>query len=360
MIPVNFPSLLSVPATNAGHLARLFLLFSILLSVSVTSVAEPKTTQADELTLVRIGFPHDSLFDLAFDDQYGIAVGDHGVLLESHDGGRTWAADESLDVAGALMAVVMHEERVVAVGQEGIVLTRQGNQPWESQESGTAERLFNVAMADDGMTIAVGGFGTLLRSSDFGRTWEQLWPSWEEYLEDPGYEPHLYDVAIMPDGRILLAGEFGLILLSRDGGETWEQRNASDESIFGMAILESGAGLAVGQNGYMIRTSDGGENWTQVDIPSDGNLLAAWLSENGEAVVVGIRAMLTSGDGGQTWASSASSHVARNWYTALAASHGDTGNEDDSKNIRVFTAGMLGMIMEINLGHSGGSGGQNP
>jgi hypothetical protein len=156
-------------------------------------------------------------------------------------------------------------------------------------------------------------------------------------------------VEILVDGRILLAGEFGLILLSRDSGETWEQRNASDESIFGMTILENGAGLAVGQNGYVIRTGDGGENWTVVDIPSEANLLDAWLSESGAAVVTGIRAMLASEDGGHSWAASAAPEIVRNWYAALAASQAPSPDEGEDDKPPVFMAGMLGMIMQVKL-----------
>jgi photosystem II stability/assembly factor-like uncharacterized protein len=243
----------------------------------------------------------------------------------------------------------------LVVGQEGIILSREGNQPWQTRKSGTTERLLNVAMADSGLAMVVGGFGTLLRSNDFGRSWEALWPPWEEFIEDPGYEPHLYDVAIMPDGRILLAGEFGLILVSKDGGDTWERRNASDESIFGMTLLGNGQGLAVGQNGYMVRTLDGGENWTRVEVRSDANLLDVWLSESGNAVAVGIRALLYSSDGGQNWMPSSSPAMTRSWYTTLASSTVNAAGDGADAVTRLFMAGQLGMIVKVGRRQPGDS-----
>lgn len=292
---------------------------------------------ADELSVIRVGFPHDSLYELSFTGPHGIAVGDHGLLLESHDQGQTWVANENVGVDQALLSVAMSADRSLVVGQEGMILTRNGSETWKQRDGGTAERLLSVAMADSGLAIAVGAFGTILKSSDFGASWETLTVSWEEYLEDPGYEPHLYDVEITPEGYILLAGEFGQILISRDGGDTWEQRNASDESIFGMTVLSNGQGMAVGQNGYVVRTSDGGENWTQVQTPGNANLLDVWLSEDGQAVAVGIRALLISSDGGQSWTPSTSTAMSRSWYTSLAAS------------TQLFMAGQLGMIVEIKL-----------
>ena len=343
------------------HYQRWFLAaLGIFLALSATSAADSVSTPPDNLQVIRTGFGHDSLFGLTFAGSHGIAVGDHGVILESDDGGETWTVDQSLHVEQALLSVARAGEHVLVAGQEGIVLTREGSGHWQARESGTAERILSVAMADNGLAMAAGGFGLLLRSNDFGSTWESLFPSWEEYLEDAGYEPHLYDVEINSDGHILLAGEFGMILISRDGGETWEQRNASDESIFGMTVLGNGHGLAVGQNGYVLRTVDGGENWTRIEIPSDANLLDAWLSDSGEAVTVGIRALLRSRDGGLSWTLSESPAVTRAWYTTLAASQENVANGTADGKTRVFMAGLLGMIVEVSPQKPGIKHGENP
>lgn len=337
---------------------RVVMLIGILLALPLATIAAADA--GEELRLVRSGFPHDSLFGLAFEGARGIAVGDHGVLLVTDDGGSSWVVDETVGVSAALLGVALIGERALVVGQEGLVLTRQGDGHWTRRESGTTERLLNVAMASDGLAVAVGGFGMLLRSRDHGQSWEWLQPNWEDYLADSGYEPHLFDVEILPDGRILLAGEFGLVLLSRDRGETWEQVNSSDESLFGMAVLPDGSGVAVGQNGYVIRTEDGGERWTKISVPSEANLLDAWLSGNGTMVVTGIRAMLTSTNGGHSWTVSSSTEVVRNWYSALASSDGLASAEGALEGKRLYMAGMLGMIQEINLTKAGDSGDPNP
>ena len=58
--------------------------------------------------------------------------------------------------------------------------------------------------------MAIGEFGFIGRSSDGGKSWEQVTVDWGRF-NDEGYEPHLYDVVIQPGGNVLIAGEFGLI-----------------------------------------------------------------------------------------------------------------------------------------------------
>ena len=51
---------------------------------------------AAPITFVRTGLPHDALFDIAFFERDGLAVGSHGVVLSSADGGLSWAPSEPL------------------------------------------------------------------------------------------------------------------------------------------------------------------------------------------------------------------------------------------------------------------------
>ena len=51
--------------------------------------------QAQELTELRRGIPHDALYDLCLVEQQGLAVGAAGVVLESHDGGQSWQRNDA-------------------------------------------------------------------------------------------------------------------------------------------------------------------------------------------------------------------------------------------------------------------------
>jgi photosystem II stability/assembly factor-like uncharacterized protein len=62
----------------------------------------------------------------------------------------------------------------VAVGVKGtIVRSTDGGRTWRSQPSGTTTVLFGVACPSPSTCVAVGG-DTILRSTDGGRTWRSV------------------------------------------------------------------------------------------------------------------------------------------------------------------------------------------
>ena len=63
----------------------------------------------------------------------------------------------------------------VAVGDGGTLLrSTDGGRTWRRQPSGTAYALNRVACLSPSTCVAVGGGGTLLRSTDGGRTWRSV------------------------------------------------------------------------------------------------------------------------------------------------------------------------------------------
>jgi photosystem II stability/assembly factor-like uncharacterized protein len=302
---------------------------------------------AGQLTLVRTGLPHDALFDAQFLNERGLAVGSHGAMLESLDGGRTWRALESLGDL-SLTAIAMVPGRSIVVGQQGAIFVATDDGTHRRVDSGSSERLLSVDLDEEtGRAVAVGGFGTLLTSDDAGDSWSPVSIDWASLTEE-GMEAHLYDVEITSQGEIFVVGEFGLVLSSRDGGTTWQARAQGDESIFALHLGENGIGYAVGQNGLVLRSQDGGQGWERLDTGSHGNLLDVWASAQGEVVVVGIRTLLRSSDGGDTWVAATGRSVERAWYQALAA--GTVTEKEDKLALheqRVYAVGQTGKIISI-------------
>lgn len=206
------------------------------------------------VTPVSEGIRHDAFFGLCLDGKNGIAVGDAGVVMESADGGTTWQRQPNFTRA-ALLDVNCVPGAQFIVGQEGLIF-RRDPEGFTQLDSGSDQRLLAVASKASGLVMAVGGFGTVLRSRDNGESWETLTFDWEAILND-FLEPHLYAVHIADDGAITIAGEFALVLRSTDGGENWEVVNQGEASIFGMYLRDQ-RGFAVGQDGTVLGTADGG------------------------------------------------------------------------------------------------------
>ena len=345
-------------ASLAAVLTCSFMLALPALAEDAPAAAAPAESAAAEqvanqtIEPIRAGIQHDSLFALDMRGEWGLAVGNFGLMLETKDGGAKWDVLPAKTQLG-LLGVKRAGDHQVVVGQQGLVLTRNGDGEWQDVKSGLDKRLLNVDMNEAGLTIAVGEFGYIARSKDFGATWQPVTVAWSDY-NDEGYEPHLYGVIVTAEGAVMVSGEFGLILRSDDGGDTWRAVNKgdakADESIFAMALAHDGSnsGYAVGQEGLILKTTDGGLSWGRLKADTNANLLGVW-SGNSEVVIVGIRQMLRSNDDGVSFSTSQDIGIIRTWYQGIAAGVSETkaGEKGFLRQQNVFIAGYRGTIARV-------------
>jgi len=319
---------------------------AVLLGLALAAPAEERLPPA--LELVHSATPHDAIYDLEIHGQAGMAVGNHGVALESRDGGKSWSPVPGIDTPLALLGVARAGGHTLIVGQEGLVLRSSDGEHWEGVAAGTENRLLNVALHPDGRAFIVGAFGVVLRSRDYGASWEPVAIDWDRFIDQSGYEPHVYDVTFAPNGRVYVAGEFGAIISSADGGASWIGHNRGEESVFDLHLNPGGKGFAVGQEGLVLRTLDGGVSWERLDVPAEGNLLGVWSSEFDEVVIAGIRTLLRSSDNGRSWRAGEDHAITRSWYQALAAGESaiDMGRGTLTAEA-VYVAGNAGIIARI-------------
>ncbi len=289
------------------------------------------------LDVVHQGIVHDALYDVCLDGQSGLAVGLAGTVLTTDDAGLTWQ-DGSAGVVNALLGVSCGTNASLVVGQTGVIMRKSGDGDWINIDSGTDQRLLSVSANESGLAVVVGGFGTVLKSTDGGLTWAPLSFDWEAILND-FYEPHVYDVNVSAEGIITLVGEFDLVLRSADQGETWATVNKGDTSLFAVDFRDANNGFAVGQNGKVVKTLDGGLTWAVMPVPTQENLLDVWSSGN-QVLVTGIRTLLRSRDDGLNWETITEGDVTVQWYQALKGTA--SGGKDN-----VVMVGHSGRIINI-------------
>lgn len=307
--------------------------------------------------------PHDRLYAVAFDGNYGIAVGHAGRMMESSDGGASWnLAAEQAPTKLAMHGIAIAGNHAVAVGQMGLVLIREGRGAWKKVDSGTDQRLLRVSLNKSGLALAVGAFGTLLKSADAGASWTSIAPAWAELYQSASSqdafaavrdEPTNYVVRVFDDGTMLVGGEYGQINRSTDGGETWSAAyqevttvaRSTPPTIFGMTIGDDGAGYAVGQDGLILATRDRGQTWQRLPSGTDASLFDVASTRSGQVVAVGMRTGRVSGDGGQTWKSLGALDLGLNWYSAVVGTSG--GNADS-----VIAVGHSGRIISLIAGRT--------
>jgi len=318
----------------AKPVASLFAIAAITLGAYAPNVVASGSMQ---LKPVVKGTAHQALFSIALDGNTGVAVGAGGQLMESADGGNTWKQTAANVGELSLLGVGISQEHAVAVGQQGQVFVREQGKAWTKATSGTENRLLSVSVNSSGLAVAVGAFGTALKSTDGGHNWQPISPEWISIMPQ-GEEPHLYVSHVDEKGVITIAGEFGLILRSADGGATWKTLNKSDASIFAMQLRADGVGYAVGQAGSILRTQDSGATWKQLPASTPAILLGVTSTANGQVFVTGMHDMLVSTDDGASWSHASNPEITTAWYQGIT-----------SLDSKVLAVGHAGQVVSVKV-----------
>ena len=256
--------------------------------------------------------PHDAIYSIDRSGDSFWAIGGHGLVLRSNSDGGEWERIASPGDFAAL-GMAIYKGQPVIVGQAGkaFKLSADG-ESWEPLDSGTDERLLDIATLSDGSQIAVGAFGTIVKRSAGSGSFKRVAVDWDAIVED-GFEPHLYDVMQTKAGTLLIAAEFGMVLRSRNGGKTWSVQNTNDSSVFALHQGANGRLVGVGQAGHIISSQDDGVSWQAAKSGTNANLLG--VSSSGKTfAVVGVRAVLKSSNGGRSWRAVSNRDTERRWY----------------------------------------------
>ncbi len=293
----------------------------------------------DNIQALRSGMPHDSIYSIEQHNGVLWAVGGHGLVMSSTNGGSEWIkADSPGEFAAMDLAVASGGP--ILVGQSGKAYEGSlDGKSWNILETGTTQRLLSVVSVSDGSQLAVGAFGTIIKREPGSTEFGQIAVDWE-MLADDGFEPHLYDVVETMDGTILVTAEFGMILRSENGGQDWSVQNQNDSSVFALHQTLGGTLIGVGQAGYIISSDDDGVSWQERSSGTNANLLGV-ASSGKKIVVVGVRAVLNSNDAGQTWDSLQNRDTERRWYQGIS------GVSPDQSGRSFIAAGQFGEIIKF-------------
>ncbi|MEU1281341.1 oxidoreductase [Streptomyces sp. NPDC005805] len=191
---------------------------------------------------------------------------------------------------------------------------------WRLKETGTQARFRGLAAVSRTTAWAAGSAGTVLRTTDGGRTWADVSPEGAEGLE-------FRDVEAFDARRaVVLAigeGEASRLLRTEDGGRTWTEsfRNTDPRAFYDcVAFFDSRHGLAMSDpvdgRFRILSTGDGGRSWRVLPdtgmpaaLPGEAGFAASgqclvtagrsdvWLATGGGAA----GRVLHSADRGRTW-----------------------------------------------------------
>jgi photosystem II stability/assembly factor-like uncharacterized protein len=273
--------------------------------------AEPAPRPAEQARLAA----HGLLIALASAGERLVAVGDRGVIVLSDDRGSTWRQARSVPVQALLTGVCFGDARHgVAVGHdEAVLTTADAGETWKFSHYAPEAQgpLLDVWCGADSRVIAVGAYSTYLTSGDGGLSWrrEKFSPVDEHAAqarktdESAGGGYHLNRIVAGEGSRLYIAGEAGHLYRSEDGGRSWNTLASPYEgSFFGVLPLGGDVVIAYGLRGNLYRSEDAGSNWKRLDTGTLAMLDGGTRLAGGSAVIVGLAGVvLVSEDGGQTF-----------------------------------------------------------
>lgn len=132
-----------------------------------------------------------------------------GVIYHSWDGGENW----NFSVWDhELRDIEFFEDYTIVVGH-GVILRSYQNEDFEILRTG--DFFISAEFDDDGNLVIVTNQGSILRSTDFGESFEKILPA------KPAQRSYL-DLIVNDNQDFLACGANGLVSISSDGGLSWE------------------------------------------------------------------------------------------------------------------------------------------
>jgi photosystem II stability/assembly factor-like uncharacterized protein len=270
---------------------------------------------------------------------------------------------------------VLDDDHAWAVGSRGVIveLSDRGKS-LTLIESGVQSALYDLDFTDPQNGIVVGQNGTILKTTDGGKTWRRI--KVKLHMEDwQVAPPHFFGVARGSNpNNLWIVGPVGTILRSRDGGETWENISLPpppdqiggrywDLTLNGVYFVNDNEGWIVGEFGKIFHTTDGGDTWEKqenvLDLPkftrpdlSEEEALrrripplhledlyifdVAFLNPKRGFVAAETGILLETSDGGQTWTNARTGRIDTLLSVTAVPKNGDS---------LAFASGVLGTIV---------------
>lgn len=224
-----------------------------------------------------------------------VAVGERGIVLLSDDNGHKWRQVVT-PVRVSLTAVAFVGEKTGwAVGHLGIVLhTEDGGESWEKQLDGVQAASLVLAATEK-----------LAAVEPDPEKREDLLFSARLLVEDGPDKPFL-DLYFLDENTGFVVGAFNLIFRTTDGGASWtplqgKVENPMELHFYGMQATGTTLYIA-GEQGLLLRSIDGGKYFTGLTSPYEGSYFGLVTDPVGNVVIFGLRGnVYRSENEGESW-----------------------------------------------------------
>lgn len=217
-----------------------------------------------------------------------------------------------------LLGITRAGERLVAVGERGIVLlSDDSGASWRQSKVPVSSTLTAVQFVDGKQGWAVGHAGVVLHSSDGGETWalqldgkraaalelaaaqaaaDAPRQANAERLVQDGADKPLLALSFSSAREGVVVGAYGLAMHTSDGGASWTSwmdRLPNPRGLHLYAVAQQGqAFYLAGEQGLLLGSSNAGAQFTTLTSPYEGSYFSLAIEANGGLVVGGLRGKL--------------------------------------------------------------------
>jgi photosystem II stability/assembly factor-like uncharacterized protein len=220
-------------------------------------------------------------------------VGQYGLILHSTDGGATWANQLSPTNAQLDCVRFLDPLHGWALGNE-VLYTIDGGITWQK---GTRAGSFATLNKVDFVDLLNGwacGTGTIMRTTDGGRSWKAI----TSPIASPDNISGL-DFVDLSHGWVV--GASGIIYATSDGGASWAAQTNLSIPYGRLSFVSATEGWA-GENDILLHTTDGGKTWARQTLPAGSFLIDLFFLDPVHGWEAGFyTAVMATTNGGATW-----------------------------------------------------------
>lgn len=241
-------------------------------------------------------------FDVEFlDNENVIAIGTHGIIIKSNDGGQTWKKVSHATFNHLWDLQFISDTIGFAIGDSQMLKTEDAGESWFNIPIPDTSYPFprNLLFINSEVGFVFGSDGKIFKTTDSGKFWRQKYSGHTDYLS--GF--------FLNGSKGFITGSSETLIKTVDGGETWENVDLGipglryNIKLTTIYFVNDQIGFITGDYGEIIKTIDGGNTWVlfselEYNINTKDML---FLDEN-------VGYIVTSGyiyktiDGGITWA----------------------------------------------------------
>ncbi len=161
---------------------------------------------------------------------------------------------------------------------------------WGAETLDTSESTLSVYCAPNNTVWVSASFATLLSRTDRQAPWREF---------SLGEDLQFTEIRFVSANEGFAAGEFGTVVTTSDAGKTWEHRAVVPNDFYPMAMdfADSRRGWVGGLDGVVWKTEDGGQSWQRQQTVTTSPVYNIKATPDRVLAVGGSAKLVTFGDG---------------------------------------------------------------